>query len=58
MKRIEESMDTLKKYYDNWHLEPDHFGLQVVEKATQELLTNIQKRLSTEEFMNRRHTEY
>lgn len=41
MKKIEKAYDTVIKYYDNWHLEPDDFGLQVVEKAVEELLKTI-----------------
>lgn len=46
MERIEKAYDRLKSYYDIWHLEPDEFGLRVVQDAVDELLTVIQEELN------------
>lgn len=46
MERIERAYDRVKAYYDQWHLQPDEFGLRVVNDAVDELLTIIQEELN------------
>lgn len=46
MEKIEKAYDRVKNYYDQWHLQPDEFGLRVVNDAVDELLTVIQEELN------------
>ena len=45
MEIIEKNYDRVKSYYDQWHLQPDEFGLKVVRDAVVELLNAIQEEL-------------